>query len=201
MINNNVEIKKLTINYLETSRMLDKWLDSKTLSIAGSDFDREKFSPELVEESLSKGANPNALSFRGYTLLTWMISRGALKQAELFLSYGADPNFQNADGSTAMIFAAQHGEVEGAELLNKYDGFLHSVDCKGKTTLMEASTWGHIDMVNYLLQNKANVWAKDNRNKEAIDYVKPNVLDFMAGDLNKYKIVKQLLLQAKHNQK
>jgi ankyrin repeat protein len=106
----------------------------------------------------------------------------------LLLQKGADPNLVNAAGITATMAAAGHGSVdadtrgiyttedtqkrsiESLKLLIAAGGNINAKDiARGLTPLHEAARWGWNDVVKFLVENGANLEAKDDRGMTPAD--------------------------------
>ncbi|MBA3954492.1 ankyrin repeat domain-containing protein [Candidatus Dependentiae bacterium] len=73
---------------------------------------------EQIEQLLQAGANPNAVTYRGYTPLHWAANRGLTDMAQLLLDKGANVNAtDHRFGYTPLHIAASSGYTELAQLL------------------------------------------------------------------------------------
>lgn len=73
--------------------------------------------PELAEFLLSSGADPNAVSDRGYSALMRSAGHGNIAVVRLLLAAGADPSLRDCDGKTARRLASEMGQSACANLL------------------------------------------------------------------------------------
>lgn len=92
----------------------------------------------IVRLSLNGGANPNARTSSGGTLLHRATARGLVDIARLLLEYEAEVNALNSKSITPLHLAAGNGHVEMVELLIDYDADLNPKNDDGQTPLAMA---------------------------------------------------------------
>ncbi|CAK9115055.1 unnamed protein product [Durusdinium trenchii] len=92
----------------------------------GADIDRppmflaaERGHLEVVRLLLEAGADPNAATRCGHTVLMFAAQNGHLEVARVLLEVGADPNAAMQDGATALMDATVHGHLEVVRVLLK----------------------------------------------------------------------------------
>jgi ankyrin repeat protein len=73
----------------------------------------------MVRLLLEYGADANAVSRSGRTLLEWACDRRAVELFKLLLEYGADSSVPFSDGETPLEAALQEGQFEIVKLLSE----------------------------------------------------------------------------------
>ena len=118
----------------------DIWLATRTGDI------------EAIKQHLVDGANVNARSEDGATLLAWVALLGQTKIAELLMQEGADVNARNMDGATPLHGAVLFGETETVELLIQKGADVNARNNQGATPLdTTEADWGVTEFVATLL--------------------------------------------------
>jgi ankyrin repeat protein len=153
--------------------------------------------PELVKALLARGANPNvriAKDFPGYSRspyaletslvgVTPFILAAAAANVDMMnelLRGGADPLLKSKDGSTALMMAAGVGRVderenkaedamalEAVKLALKLGNDVRTANGRGRTAMHGAAGIGADTIIQFLVDNGADVNAKDRRNYTA----------------------------------
>ncbi|KAL8603592.1 hypothetical protein ACOMHN_022544 [Nucella lapillus] len=127
---------------------------------------------ELANLLIERGANIEEVNDEGYTPLMEAAREGHGEMVALLLSHGADINAQTEETQeTALTLACCGGFKEVAEFLIKAGADLE-LGCS--TPLMEAAQEGHTDLVQFLLQESANVHAQTGTNDTALTYACEN---------------------------
>jgi len=107
---------------------------------------------EYLKSYLAAGNDPNAIDYRGFSLLHTAIEHGKLNIVELLLSAGADPNIVDAFGVTPLWHAidsesdaaSQLGTelfFEAVEFLLKAGADLYAGGTNGENALSAAHAW------------------------------------------------------------
>ena len=118
----------------------DIWLATRTGNI------------KAVKHHLANGADVNARSNDGATLLAWVALLGQTKIAELLIQEGADVNARNMDGATPLHGAVLFGETETVELLIQKGADVNARNNQGATPLdTTEADWGVTEFVATLL--------------------------------------------------
>ena len=123
-----------------------------------------------VKRLLDGGANPNAVSYDGFsTALMYATFFGHAEIAKILLSAGANPNAAIINGETVLILATIKGHAEIAKMLFSAGANLDLADNNGVTALMIATEKGHAEFVKVLLESGANPNAVDNDGWTALE--------------------------------
>ncbi len=77
---------------------------------------------DQIRACLEAGADPNAKSGDGFTVLTWAAARGHIEAVKLLLEAGAELNVQTRKGPTAQDIATQEGRHDIAAMLREAGG-------------------------------------------------------------------------------
>lgn len=153
-----------------------------------------KASQIRLEDLIDFGANVNARDAeKGTTPLMCCMRNGLEKLVTILLDAGADPKLQDKAGYTAFTWAACFNCVDGMQLLLERDPSLfNSKSGLGSTPLMFAAQGGHERAVKFLLDNDADVNAKNNHGWTALMFACTEVPEWgQAG--SREKIVRLLL--------
>jgi ankyrin repeat protein len=102
---------------------------------------------EVVQELLSRGANPNAIAPEHPS----MAGRSNEEIIKLLLQYGADPNAKDV-----MSRMAWDGNFESIQVLLAYGAKVDAVDCNKKSPLVCACDTNRPNIVTELLKHGAN---------------------------------------------
>ena len=107
---------------------------------------------EAIKQHLADGADANARSKNGATLLAWAALFGQTEAIELLIQKGADINARNRDGSTPLHVAAFLGQTETVELLIQKGADVNARNNNGETPLdATGADWGITESVATLL--------------------------------------------------
>jgi ankyrin repeat protein len=116
---------------------------------------------------LEQHAKPNEKNNLAETALMWCAQDA--DKVKLLVSYGADLNIKSNKGNTAFLIACKGiGQTENAKWMKE-----HGVDClvvnsQGETALTRAAEYGDTNLVIFLLENNADINAKDKRGNSAL---------------------------------
>jgi ankyrin repeat protein len=130
--------------------------------------------PTIVSLLLDYGLQVNTSATNGQTLLMTASRNGATQAAQLLLSRGADIHAQDKTGMNALhhAIAGNGSKATVAHLLNSGAQVNHA-KADGTTAIMEAARKGRADFVEILIQNGADVNAKNSR-RNGINYCRTN---------------------------
>eukprot|EP00397_Hematodinium_sp_SG-2012_P027856 GEMP01029298.1.p1 GENE.GEMP01029298.1~~GEMP01029298.1.p1 ORF type:complete len:301 (-),score=65.75 GEMP01029298.1:1219-2121(-) len=113
--------------------------------------------PECLEELIRAKADVNCSTYYGLTTLMLSAAKGNLAAVKVLLQAHAEVDAASDVGFTAICMAADKANVNVRYRL-------------GRTPLMSAAASGHTDVVNLLLEAKADKEAKCERSLRAADY-------------------------------
>lgn len=113
---------------------------------------------KMLKLLIDKGADVNKRDQIGYTALMHAVSNGKVEAVRFLIQNGTDVNAKTLDDD--IITPAEEARVQS--LLETYDiDFAYNQIIGGLTALMLAAQAGHSDIVQILLENAANVNAKN----------------------------------------
>ena len=140
--------------------------------------------PDVVEQLLAKGANPNAHGTRGQTALMWAVSQKHPDVVKVLLAHHADIQLRSDvwsevmavpphgylrynkaiphGGETALMFAARVGDLDSAKLLVAAGANVNDADAWGVSATTLAAHSGFRDLVEFLLEKGADPNAAPN---------------------------------------
>ena len=110
---------------------------------------------EAAELLILKGANVNAVCWRGYTPLHWAVAAlgGEKELTELLIAKGANVDAVDRKGKTPLAHAAYSGYKELAALLISKGANVNAIDFKGRTPLDWANYSHHKGLVELLIRH------------------------------------------------
>ena len=111
---------------------------------------------QAVKQLLENGADPNAVTTSGSSLLRTAVVFNQPATVKLLLKHKADTSHQNDDGRTALITAALQGCFEIVQALVEGGADIEQKDNRGATALINASNNGHVEIVRYLISKGAD---------------------------------------------
>jgi ankyrin repeat protein len=117
---------------------------------------------EAVKSLLKQAADVNAAQGDGMTALHWASMNGDLELAQMLIFAGANVRATTRLGTyTPLYLASQQGHAGIIQALVKAGGDVKAGTPNGTTPLMVAATSGDVDAVRVLVDNGADVNAKD----------------------------------------
>ena len=109
---------------------------------------------KLLVSILENGAEVNARSNPGYTLLDWAAIIGHVDILHLLVENGADLEAQNNDGRRALHDAAIHGNLPFIQqLISRYHVDINARENNGETALRWARARNHSTVITFLQSN------------------------------------------------
>eukprot|EP00455_Lapot_gusevi_P052710 TRINITY_DN8069_c0_g1_i5.p1 TRINITY_DN8069_c0_g1~~TRINITY_DN8069_c0_g1_i5.p1 ORF type:complete len:794 (+),score=214.69 TRINITY_DN8069_c0_g1_i5:67-2448(+) len=114
---------------------------------------------DIVEFLIGKGGLINSCDTQGKTVLMYAVASGKTDIACLLVQRSADVRALNKNGVPALWYAVQHGQKDAAILLITHGASVD--DASGRATMIWAVKSGHRDLVQYLIQQKADVQQTD----------------------------------------
>lgn len=124
-----------------------------------------------VAECLASGADPNAISVRGFTPLMQAVQEGHLTTVRLLLEARANPNSIQPDGRTALHLSTRQDEPEIIRLLIAHGADLETMSRGGQTPLLEAAMLCRRKAVAILLESGADPTHRDKKGKTAEEWL------------------------------
>ena len=127
---------------------------------------------DMVKLLISRGADVNYENGRNRTpliLATESKSPYDFQMIDMLISEGADVNKSTKNGNTVLLSATKYGDQNLMEYLVKLPDI--NIDCiynDGATPLMRASYFNYSDIASLLIENGANIEAKNIRNETAL---------------------------------
>ncbi len=127
---------------------------------------------EVVKLLLENGADATKQNSFGFSPLHGASFNGTAETTRLLLAKGVNPNVEVV-GLTPTVWAAVHGKTEALKLLVAAGGKVNIQQGEFYATpLLWASTTGHFDTIEFLLNNGADVEAKDNHGNTPLTWAK-----------------------------
>lgn len=155
---------------------------------------------EEVKKLLDKGTNPNYTNFSKESPLHWAAAKGNMPITQLLLTHGAFIDPLSEGNSTPLSFACFFGNHEVVKLLVEHGANVNYCNHYKKTILHYASMQSirdfketHLKIIEYLLQQGANIDAKDKGGKTALERAKEMHNNKIVNLLKNYSS-KQLIL-------
>lgn len=117
---------------------------------------------DAVKALLKNAADVNAAQGDGMTALHWAAMNGDAELAQMLIVAGANVKATTRLGAyTPLYLASQHGHASLIQALIKAGGDVKTGTTNGTTPLMAAAASGDVDAVRVLIENGADVNAKD----------------------------------------
>ena len=139
---------------------------------------------DVVDLLLAAGCDVNYGQDVGLSAVVIAADAGKLEMLDRLMIHGADLNVVDTkEGCTPLMKACRTSKFDTAKKFIDLGCNLDVQDFNGWTALMWASTFARLEIVNYLILNKANHMIQDRKNKRAID---------MAGSFEVYNSLKGL---------
>lgn len=162
----HVEVARLLLDSgAQVNMPTDSFESPLTLAACGGHVD-------LAMLLIERGANIEEVNDEGYTPLMEAAREGHDEMVSLLLTQGANINAQTEETQeTALTLACCGGFLEVADYLIKHGA---DIELGASTPLMEAAQEGHLELVKFLLENKADVHAQTQTGDTALTYACEN---------------------------
>ena len=141
---------------------------------------------ETVKSLLKQAADVNAAQGDGMTALHWAAMNGDLELAQMLIVAGANVRATTRLGTyTPLFLASQQGHGSVIQAIIKAGGDVKAGTPNGTTPLMVAAASGEVEAVRVLIENRADVNAKDGvRAQTPLMYAaasnRPSVIELLA---------------------
>lgn len=132
----------------------------------------ESLDPELSLFLIRNGSDVNHSDINGLTPLFYLSTDpyqqnpALLEIARILIQNGADVNAMNENGRTPLFRAVQDNDLPRAQLLIQNGAEVNHQDIYGETPLFLVKSY---DMVQLLLENKADIFIENNQDQTALD--------------------------------
>jgi uncharacterized protein len=116
---------------------------------------------EVTQALLDRGANPDSRNSLGTSALCEAVAIADQRLVGMLLKAGADPNQGNNDEQTPLMIAARIGSLPLVQTLVKAGARVNERErYRGQTALMWAVASRSVDVVDFLIRQKADVDAR-----------------------------------------
>lgn len=131
---------------------------------------------EIINLLLNYGANVNIQNKVGYTALMDAVEANNLDLIRLLLAHRANPDLKEYEvGETALFIAVEDESLEAVKILIlEGKANINLQDEIGNTALMNAINNDNNNMVEFLLENGADVSIRNENDEDALDLAREN---------------------------
>lgn len=152
----------------------------------------------LVLKLLEKGEDANAADKNGSTPLMVACRWGNTPMVRILLEHGATADApRTPKGRTPLMVAcAYYSGPDVCGLLLKAGANVNATSDDGATALMFAATNCKVEVVNLLLQQKAQPLAKDKKGQTALDYANQADYELIKNSMGDQRVNKQETIDA-----
>ena len=140
---------------------------------------------ECAQLLLAKRATVTALNAKGQTPLHNAAWSGGPKVTELFIANGGDMLYKDRHGATPLHLASANAQTETLQIMMRNGARLDSRGEWGRTPLhMVALGEGDVYMAKFLIDRRANIESKDERNGDTVlhlasEFGKQQLVEFL----------------------
>ena len=137
-----------------------------------------KVKREITKLLLSRGANVNAQTGKGMTLLHAACNNRYVEVVEALMQYNADVDCKCETGRTPLHLAARNGRTGIVEVLLKFGANIDSKDKYGMTALHFAAKQGQVLVCRVLLEHGADINIMTEGNRTPLDFAMTSRFNF-----------------------
>lgn len=130
-----------------------------------------------INKYLNQGVDVNSLDEYGSTALIDAIVNNHIDTVKLLIDKGADINITTSRGMSALMIASIYGYIDIVKLLVNKSASLNLQNINGDTALLLAVRLNkHPNVIQYLIENNADINIANNANETAKSLYQKNIL-------------------------
>lgn len=129
---------------------------------------------EIVDLLMEDGFDINVDNQFGHSLFHWACESAPVEMVEKLINYGVRTNVVNKKGETPLYIAVKNNRLDNVDLLlnQLIPPSVFVKDTDHKTMLHHCAERGYQEMFNKIWFQGVDLYATDNKGKQAIDYIK-----------------------------
>lgn len=124
----------------------------------------------------------------GQTALHFVCEKNQKDIAHILIEHGAHVTAQDEEGQTPLHYAIEEENLDIVKLLSQYPEALDVKDHSGDTPLLTACNYRSFGSIQVLVEAGANLYLKNNQNKNAFDILSENCFYEALSYLQKYSL-------------